>query len=268
MAILNFSIEETGRKKPLYEVEGVPAGTNLADLLSYTKEALIATTNTVLKDEQSRGFDKDPLILVDNKRGRSLELVKPLGKIEIYSKLSGIAQPLLDLYQGIRRRSPKVSGNYDKYNAVYYNGKLIGDDYNEVKAWFDTNETKVKQGDRFRFVNRAPYALALELKGVTRGNVKGRTAKVGKKGAKKTTVRKPNGTYYLSYIAARKKIGKNVKIKFEMLPGSYFGFTNPITPSGGRSFRTTFHEKNTKYKGYYVYPSITVGIFKEGVVLQ
>ena len=93
----------------------------LADLLKYTKESLIVIADQVLKEEQSAGFDKKPIVVVDGRVGKPVQNVSPLGKIEYVSNQK-TSKILIDTFDAILHRSKVYTGLYKKSNVVAWNG--------------------------------------------------------------------------------------------------------------------------------------------------
>ena len=80
---VDVQVYENGRRAPEYSVNTDLNGeVSLADFLSFMKATLVITADVALKEEQEKGFDKDPVRIVDNVKGRPEALVSPLGKID------------------------------------------------------------------------------------------------------------------------------------------------------------------------------------------
>jgi hypothetical protein len=263
---LEIQIKEKGKNAPVYEIETDFGGTRtLEDLLLFTRNALIAVSDKVLEEEQAKGFDKNPVVIVDNRVGKPVDQVKPLGKIEYKAKISvGVAA--IDLMKNIEKRTPKNTGLYASQNLVFFNSVQIASSSEELATWF-ANPPEFKDGDRLRFLNAAPYAHALERYGVTAQRRKRSTRKSkDEKQRSGSRVLKPNGVYQLSYRSAKRKYKGNIKIKFEILPGQYLGITQPLPPSSRQQFRATYDPKGKFNKGFYMYPSILLDITTQGIV--
>ncbi len=265
---VGFEVYERGRKAPQYTVESDLKGeVSLAEFLHFTKSSLIVIADQVLREEQAKGFDKNPIVSVDGRVGKPVDRVHPLGKIEFNSKQS-IKDIALFTMQGIIERSPTDTGLYKKSHRVLLNGTQVATDMASLSAWLDT-DPQIKDSDLLRFVNIQPYARRLERLGVTAGNGKfnSRSARYEKSrddrqrsGAK---VLAPNGAYFLTSRAVRRKYKRNSSIKFGFLPGSAMGlgatFKNFSRASGSR--------KGSRAKpSTYLYPTITILVNEGGIL--
>jgi hypothetical protein len=233
------------------------------DSLRQLKEFMIEVSKEALREEQGRGFDKNPLVLVDGRRGRE-ESVKLLGKIEYQSTID-ISEVTIESYKVIQDRSKIVTGLFSRLNYVLLDRKIIATNLSELESFFE-EPPLFFAGSKINFVNIAPYAGRLERLGVSRGrsNIKLGAAKDKKKrsGAK---IRKPNGAYALSFRSIKRAYGKRARVSFKMLPSDYLGFTTPIPPNGKQSFRATY-DPNGKYNaGFYVLPTIEISLGESGV---
>jgi len=237
---------------------------SLIEFLKFTKASLITIASEALKEEQAKGFDKKPVVSVDNKVGKPIINVNPLGRIDFISRadVSGI---ILEVYDAILSRSPVDTGQYKSLNIVMFNGRMIANSKSQLEAWFKTG-TIIKDTDVFRFINLAPYARKLERQGITssggsRRQVLSRRDRDAKKGKK---ILAPNGTYFLAYRAIKRKFKKNSLIKFGMTPGSFISGINSIQARGpdGKPLRRSYKKTGRPY----LYPSITIGVDAEGVL--
>lgn len=227
-----------------------------ADILKWTKSQLITIADQVLEEEQGKGFDKNPVILVDGKKGKNISEVHPLGSIEFVSRQDfGLILP--EAYQAILDLSKVLTGRYKDSHQVTWNTATVATDLASLKAWLATGP-QIKESDEIRIVNTQPYARKLELRGVTAGrtsmNKKERTFK--RKGVTKTiVVNKPNGAYQLALRRMKSKYKNNVGIFFKFLPGSFLGLSG--------SFK---NGKDEKSKGRpYLYPALIFKIGREGL---
>lgn len=248
--------------KPTYSLEKDLDGSWTANqIIEYAKETLINTAVTVLDDEQKRGFDKEPVMKIDGKFGRSIESVNPFGEIEFTSR-ANIADILILAYTMILEKSRVATGRYLKSNVVTYNDKIVTNTMEGLKTWLEKKKD-FKQGDQIRFVNFAPYANKLELEGLSAGRVaKKMRAVTDRKGREtKKMVRKPNGTYALSYTLLRRKFKNNSLIKYEPVLGSKYGLLNPARGSGVGRIRQTGRSAGRPY----VYPSILIYVIESGI---
>lgn len=265
-----FNIEYSRNAKEVAFLDASEMNLNLnnaedkKELLSLIKFTLIETAKDAIEEELAKGFDKDHLTLVDGSPNKSILQVKPYGKIEYVAR-----QDVKDIAVGVMKKlesiTPVDTGLYKSLHRVFYNGEQIATNSSELESWFSTPRIFTNK-DRIRFMNIAPYAQRLELQGVTS---KRKKLKMGKTKDKKQRsgpkVRKPNGTYYLTYRQLSRKFRGNIKMRFEILPGNYVGVTEPIPPNSKQSFRADFHPNSKYNKGYYLYPTIVLTLDEKGL---
>lgn len=269
---VDISVTENGRKSPTWTLEGdVGSGAaSLEELLAFTKLSLIEISKEALKEEQAKGFDKEPIVEVDGRKGKPIQQVSPFGKIHFITR-QDVADVLEDIYRFIFRRSPAVTGLYLKSNFVFHNGKAIAFNFQELARYLN-GSPKITVGDTFQFVNVMPYAGKLERRGISRSGTNGRqktrvVKSRDRRGRSGPTINAANGAYFLASRAAVNKYKSNAQIRFEFIPGSTLGIDSyPATnPRTGKPMRRTFHEKNKSHKGPYVYPSIRLVVQEGGV---
>ncbi len=224
----------------------------LADLLTFTKKSLITISQEVLRDAQLRGFDREPLTLVDGRAGKPIEQVSPLGKISFVARANPVEVVILT-YESVYNRSRVLSGRYRQSHVLLQNGRSVADTLSGVKAW--AASAKIGKKDIFHIVNYQPYARKLENLGVTQDKDSGEIKRKGRvRKEKKTsrTFRQPNGAYHLGYRAAYRKYGKNAKISFVWLTGTDIGVPGVFKRPGRGSGRP------------YVYPAIRITLREGG----
>ncbi len=254
---VKVSVTEGGKIQPEYNINSDTRGElSLASLLEFTKAALILVSDNTLKEEQSNGFDKTPIMVVDGSVGKNPAQVHPLGSIEFVSR-ANMKDIIRDTFDGIISRSPILTGRYISSNAVLLNGKLVATGQNSLDAWLATDPV-FEEKDFVTFVNVQPYARKLERQGVTGDRTKTRSS--SRKGRYKTSPRRkllnqPNGTYYLTARAIRAKYRRNSVIKFTFLAGSALGLTSTFKAGRkGKPGRT------------YLYPTITISVQESGTL--
>jgi len=256
---VNLSVYEKGKKRPEYTIDSDLNGeVTLIDLLKWTKTSLIVIADEVLKEEQAAGFDKFPVLTVDGRKGKPIEAVSPLGKIEFTSR-SSVNDILLAAYEGVLFRSKVLTGLYKSSHFVFLNGTQIASDLNSLNAWLKTSP-EIKDKDIIRIVNIQPYARKLERFGITaqKSSTRYSHRKEHKdKGRGKMLVQVPNGTYYLTARAVKSKFKRNVGIRFAFIPGSSLGLKGSF--KGGRK------GKNSAGRPY-LYPSIVITINERGII--
>jgi len=256
---LNLEVTEKGRRAPGWNLDADLQGERtLSELLEFTKSSLILIAEAALYDEQSRGFDKQPVTVVDGRTGKPIINVNPLGKIEFFSRQS-ITEIVSTIYSNIVKLSPVDTGKYKRSNFVFLNGKQVASDQASLDAWLATSPT-TGPNDIIRFLNIQPYARKLERYGVTAGRKKYRTKKSSDPKGRSGTggrILAPNGTYYLTARRAIRLFGKNAKIKFKFVPGSELGLTATFKTSSGVVGKKRSIKK-PKSPRTYLYPSISI----------
>ena len=241
-----LTVTENGRKRPGYTVDSDLHGEmTLKDLLDWTKSALIVTADTVLKEEQAAGFDKNPVVIVDGAKNRAVASVHPLGQITFTSKQQFGWTILLEAYEGLLERSKVLTGAYKSSHYVAWNGKQVANDLGSLKQWIEGNP-EFKEGDIIRIVDIQPYARRLEMLGVRAGKTQNRRVEKKSKGAPTGRFyKKPNGAYQLTYRQVLNKYKNNVAIRFEFITGFQIGVAGVFkTGRKGQAGRT------------YLYPSL------------
>jgi len=195
----------------------------LTDLLQWTKTTLILVSDRVLKEEQAKGFDRKPVLVVDGRRNKPIQDVSPLGQIEFVAR-TAFGPLLLETYESLLHRSKVLTGAYIRSHFVFWKGIQVASDLQSLKQWLATSPA-FKEGDAIRIVNTQPYARRLELLGVTaqRSNPRSGKKRNRDKTAPKVTIKVPNGAYQLTVRAIQAKYKQNLSVKFAFLPGNGFG---------------------------------------------
>ena len=261
---VQISASENGRRVP-WDLQGdINGELSLKDMLAFIKKNLILISEEALAQEQAKGFDKNPIVLIDNKPGTNLQTVSPLGKIEYKSRVD-LKQIAMDTYAAILDRSPVDTGQYKRLNIVIFNGAVIAQSLQELEAWFG-GSPKIEDKDVLRFVNLAPYARKLERFGVTSGGQSGRVrpSRDKKKAQRGVLINAPNGTYYLAYRAIKRKYKDNSPVYFGMLPGDRMAGISSVSAvgRGGKTLRRTY----AKTGRAYLYPSIKISVSSRGIL--
>lgn len=282
MARIEFSVSVTdkvtregvrGIKNPSpFKLESDLKGEyTLEQLLSFTKAALIAVAKEALKEEQAKGFDQRPLVIVDGSKNKPLEFVRPLGKIEFIDSTISSTDVILDIALKIEELSRIVTGTYLKGNFVFFNGSLIATTLEELIQW-TKREPKIGTGDIIRFVNVVPYARKLERTGVTSKGEKVRFVKSKDKIKRSGNyILASNGVYYLASRVAIKRYKYNVSVSFRYEFGTTLGIQQyDIThPRTGKKMRRDFAtprgaKKTKRNSGPYLYPTIKLVFGERG----
>lgn len=263
---VDVSVTETGRGAPAYNLDSDLNGeVTLAEFLEFTKASLIIIASETLKEEQANGFDPKPIVAVDGQKNKPVIAVSPLGSIEFTSKASMDAI-LQDTYEAIRFRSPVDTGKYIKSHYVFLNGIQVASDFSSFEAWLATRP-EFKEKDLIRFVNIQPYARKLERYGITAQRQQSRTVKSSDKRGRSGVngrILAPNGTYFLTTRAIRRKYKRNSIISFSFLSGSSLGLSATFkTQTGGARGGGSFRRK--KSGRTYLYPTITISVQESGI---
>jgi hypothetical protein len=255
---VSISVREAGRKKPQYSIGSDLNGElTLQELLEWTRSALIITSDLILKEEQAKGFDKNPVVTVDGKPGRRVENVHPLGQIEFTAR-QNVKDILLETYNALLYRSKVLTGRYKSSHYVFLNGKQVAIDLQSLESWL-ASSPKLEDKDIIRIVNIQPYARKLERLGVTaqRSNRRSLDRSKNKNSKRTGTILVPNGTYFLTARAIRSKYKRNSIIRFTFLPGSSLGLT--------QTFKSGRKGKNSAGRPY-LYPTIVISVQERGTI--
>lgn len=267
---VSVSVREVGNKGISYNiVHDLKGETTLKDFFVFTKKLLQAVAVNALREEQIRGFPKDPIVVVDGRTNKSVSDVSPIGKIQFISPRLSFSKLIEETYVEIVFRSKIVSGTYAAGNFVFFNGVVVATTVTELRAWLKSGPV-ISPGNIVRFVNVLPYARKLERSGVTAQRSKPRVVKSrDRKQRSGQFIGAPNGVYFLSSRHVARKYKFNAAIKFSLILGSTLGVQNfPAVTKSGKTLRRNYKgsAKNPKNTGPYLYPSITITIGNRGVV--
>lgn len=246
----------------------------LHSFFEFNQEVTFEAARGALQIAQLQGnFPADPRVRTDNVFDKNPALVKPLGKIEYFARLSPV-EAIVGIYDIILERSPVRTGSYRDANWVFVNGRRIATNPFELKAYLNTNRGGLKPGDTIRFVNVAPYARKLELSGVrrgTRGKTAGLNVRLGRKRVKSKKqkrsilIAKPNGAYALAQRLARSKFkSAATRIKFQFVASGSGGISIPSYKGGRTTFKNKGNGKGSAGRPY-VYPSIVLEFSGKGI---
>jgi len=235
------------------------------DLLEFVRQNLITISQTAFQDEVQRGFPKDALRLVDGKANKPIERVNYLGKVEYISKVD-LREIALEVFDSIEKRSRVESGLYKKFNIVMFRGNQVASTRQELENFFDMQKDIIP-GDKIMFINITPYAHMLERMGLSSGRKSEKWRKsTDDKQRSGPKVRKPNGTYALTYTLMRRKLRSRAYLKFELLPANYLQVTDKLPISGPKQkYRATYDPKGKYNSGFYLHPVITLGAAGPGI---
>jgi hypothetical protein len=266
---VDLKVTESGKNAPEYTIKSDIAGkVSLARYVELIRQTLISTSLTALKEEQAKGFDKNPARLVDGSPVKSVLNVKPFGTV-IFQRKAETLDLLLPLYDMILKLSPVDTGLYKENHVVFVNRKAIADSRESLLRWVEAGNT-LKELDIIHFANVVPYASKLERLGVTD---KRQLRKLGKSKDKKqrsgSMVRLPNGTYALAARAFRRVNKTIAQIRFEWMNGVALGIipgqNAPRVSKTGKKLRYDFAQLRSRHSGPYVFPTIRIFIRPGGV---
>jgi hypothetical protein len=255
---VTLEVFEKGKKAPNWNLDSdINGELTHKDLLGVLQGTIVSTIKAAVREEQAKGFDKNPRYFVDGTTRKPLELVNPFGTVDVVAKV-GISDMVLGIYNFIVLKSPITTGYYSRQNIVLVNNKNVAENEEQLKNFLKTAE--FKHSDTIRFVNIAPYARKLERHGVSRGRKK---PKVNKRHGKRLgEVNVPNGVYVLAERAAQRKYGKNAYIKFNFIVGGESGLSG--LTGNNRTYKTNSGIESRLGKPYF-YPSILVRVISEAI---
>lgn len=229
----------------------------LEDLRFFLRQSLVFIAEDARDEELAKGFDKNYVQVVDNKRGKQLRLVEPFGKIQFIAR-ADLREVLIYAFEAIDQRVKIVTGEYKKNQLVTMNGRPVATDRASFDSFLKT--AVFSASDKIRFINTAPYARKLErfgiskgLNGIGRRKRKLRNAKKHEKLPVGTKILVPNGAYALAYRSIRGKFKANVFVALDFIVGSTNGI-NGGTYKTGRSRGSS-----------YLYPSILIYASESGL---
>lgn len=268
---MNFTVElevrENGRKSPQYTLDSDINGEVTFDaLIDYMKATLIFVAKDVLEEEQARGFDKTPVTTVDNRRDKSILDVKPFGTIEFAAR-QNMKDILLETYDSLLYRSPILTGKYISSHVMVYNNQVVAIGQNSLNAWLASNPN-FQDSDVIKFIDTQPYARKLERQGITAQKRSTRSKKsTDKRGRSGDRILAPNGVYYLTAQAIKRKYKRNSSIKFGFTSGAALGLADKFktVSSGARGGGRKRAGRFTKTKTYF-YPTISILVNEAGIL--
>ncbi len=257
---VGVQVTEKGTGSPKWSLEGDLDGKiTLEDFLAFTKRSLITITDQVVREEQARGFDKNPLFIVDGRQNKKVIDVNPLGRIDVVAR-ANIDEMLLWTFEGLVERSPVLEGIYSISHVVYYNNNAVASDLSSLRSWL-ASKPDFKPTDKIIIVNVQPYARRLESLGVTKSRQQSRTVKSRdkKKAARGIRTIVPNGTYFLTYRSVRYKYKNNANIRFTLISGATLGLA-PV-------FKSARNVKKGRPGRAYLYPAIVISLNSTGTTI-
>jgi len=268
----SYSIKDSGKGVNVKDLENDLTGAKtFENFLITLKKFHLKTSRSVLKEEQVKGFDKYPRVIVDNRKDVPIINVKDFGKIEFFAR-AVVSESILQIFDEIEKRSPVDTGQYRASNVVFFNKKLVAKNKAELRTFLETHQKTVgfKLKDTIRFINTTPYARRLEYMGGRRsltGDFKGSNRVFGgrKIKSKKTgrILKRPNGAYYLAFVLAKNKFsGISRFIKFVFLPNGADGIN--IDPLPGE--KPLVFKKGKGAGRPYLFPSIIIRLSDRGII--
>jgi len=180
-------------------VEGITTeqlGRSIAD---WVKAATIETAERVLREEVTRGFDNEPVVITDGMLRRDYLQVKPFGRIEFAARTSMVEAVRWALTE-LQKKSPVLTGRYASSHTVMINGAEV-----QGNIWVALRN--VRPTDRVQIVNPQPYARKIE--GATANKRTGR----GKRAALSRQAR--SGVYRVVLRALVNRFGKALFFDFK-----------------------------------------------------
>ena len=177
----------------------------------------ISVAKEVLREEQVKGFDDNPRILVDRRYGVPFEGVKPFGIIEIFSR-SDMGEVIEFIWKKLHEKSPV--GDFDSrpgHPGFYRNSHIIM--VNGVQVTQATIKTMNydPHKDKIQFVNTTVYARKIEGIYTSSRIIDRKTRKRERKGKWHTfgwSPQAPKGVYRVVHRMARTRFGSNMDIKY------------------------------------------------------
>ncbi len=266
----SIKVREVGNKNVSYDINSDLNGeVTLKQFLDFTKRTLLTIARDTLIEEQGKGFDKKPIVVVDGNVRKPILNVSPLGKIEFVSTKVVATDVIIRTYKNILEKSPVDTGQYSESNYVFFNGTRVATNITELEAWVKT-KTDMKKGDTIQFLNVVPYARKLERLGTVKGKSRRKLVKSRDKQKRSgETILGPNGVYFLCSRIALRDYKNNLKIRFEFVLGSSIGPGNfPAIGKNGKPLRRNYKPSKLRPKnsGPYLYPSIKMVIQEVGLV--
>lgn len=215
------------------------------EMVPNLRQFQIDVARQVLAEEQARGFDRNPRIIVDRRHDAPVESVKFAGRIE-YAARSAIDDIVAEVYAELVELSPVLSGDYRDAHLVMVNGASI--DYRPGQP------LNLKDGDRVQIVNTQPYARKIEGGGSVvhrwHGRRKRRRGQMLRitRSSDALSPQAPNGVYRVVWRRARDRFGAVAFVDFKW-----------VKIEGGLSVRARWAQ-GTKHNGRVAqnYPSIQI----------
>lgn len=177
----------------------------------------ISAAYDVLAEEQTKGFDTDPLVLVDRKPNRAFENVKPFGIIEIIER-ADMGEVAEWIFRELHRLSPVGDGDDPRqgHPGFYRNSHFIFVNETSVNADNVDSLNYDPSKDTLRFANVAIYSRRIE--GIfTSSRINPKTRKRERKGKWHTfgwSPQAPKGVYRVVARKAKAMWGKNLDIRY------------------------------------------------------
>ena len=222
----------------------------------------ISVAKQALREEQARGFDRQPLTIVDRRPNLPFEAVRPFGRIEIIERVE-MGEIIEFIFRKLHEKSPV--GDIDSrpgHPGFYRNSHFITVNGNMVTAENVKNINYNPERDTVRFVNAAIYARKIEgIYTASRFNKK--TRKQENKGKWHTlgwSPQAPKGVYRVVARMAKQKYGKNAAIRYTVMRLSV----------GGAQVRR-WYKSGKKLRRFemtdQVYPVIELSPRKGGIII-
>lgn len=166
----------------------------------------IAIAREALAEEQLRGFDRNPRVIVDRRFDAPVESVKFGGRIE-YAARFPIDDVVAEIFAELVARSPVLTGDYRDSHVVMVNNQSIA--YQQGQA------LNLQDGDRVQIVNTQPYARKIEGGGRVRRNRRGTNTQRVERSGSALSAQAPNGVYRVVWSWAKQRFGSLAFVDFK-----------------------------------------------------
>jgi hypothetical protein len=182
----------------------------------------IEIAERALKDAVTKGFDTSPTVVTDGVVNRDYHQVKPFGRIE-WDRKSTSADAGRWIMQELERRSPVLTGRYQKSHVFLINGQIA--DYDVLSVLGPRGVLQI--------ANTQPYANKIEGRDAytrweTRYSKRPRKGQLTHRGKRKKqgwsrsdmageSPQAPNGVYRVVLGEAVARFGKSIQITFAPL---------------------------------------------------
>ncbi len=180
-------------------VEGITSEQLGRTTAEWVRTATIEVAERTLREEVSRGFDSQPVVITDGMPRRDYRQVRPFGRIEFAAR-SNMAEVVLFALNELRKASPVRTGRYVSSHEILLNGS-------EIAGNLALALRAVNPSDRVQIVNSQPYARKLE--GATANRRTDRSKR------RPSSRQAPNGVYRVVQRRVIAKYGRTLFVDFK-----------------------------------------------------